>query len=64
MEQAKMPTAKGEAENFFFVKAGLAMEWLKATCDAYTKEHPNVTFELDGDADMTVKNRHPVGSRC
>lgn len=42
-----------------FVKAGFGDEWLKATCDAYTKEHPNVTFELDGDADMTVK----IGTR-
>lgn len=27
----------------------------KAITAAYTKEHPNVTFDLEGDADMTLK---------
>lgn len=42
-----------------FVKAGFGEDWLKAICDAYTAEHPNVTFQLEGDADMTVK----IGTR-
>ena len=42
-----------------FVKAGFGEEWLKAICAAYTAEHPNVTFDLEGDPDMTVK----IGTR-
>lgn len=42
-----------------YVKAGFGDDWLKEICDAYTKEHPNVTFELESDADMTVK----IGTR-
>lgn len=38
-----------------FFKGGYGDEWLKAITAAYTKEHPNVTFDLEGDADMTLK---------
>ena len=41
-----------------FFKGGYGDEWLKAITAAYTKEHPNVTFDLEGDADMTLSLIH------
>lgn len=42
-----------------YFKGGYGEEWIKAICDAYTAEHPNVTFQLEGDPDMTLK----IGTR-
>lgn len=42
-----------------YFKGGYGEEWLKAITDAYTAKHPNVTFQLEGDPDMTLK----IGTR-
>ena len=38
-----------------YFKGGYGDEWLKAITSEYTKKNPNVTFNLEGDADMTLK---------
>lgn len=42
-----------------YFKGGYGEEWLKAITDAYTAKHPNVTFVLEGDPEMTLK----IGTR-
>ena len=42
-----------------YFKGGYGEEWLKAITEAYTAKHPNVTFQLEGDPDMTLK----IGTR-
>ena len=47
-------TGKTEVKISFF-KGGYGEEWLKSITAKYTELHPNVTFNLEGDADMTLK---------
>lgn len=42
-----------------YFKGGYGEEWIKAITEAYTALHPNVTFLLEGDPDMTLK----IGTR-